>query len=168
MLHARFARYADGTAGHGVEGNIPVTAAGYGDFRRKLVERAAMVGVAAAVLETAKVSIVHQANIAGLGALDNDEIILVEVFALVDEFHQVSERLFLQNQKDSMGWAFSSVRTTHYYADARVCCRFVASRVAGSNPVRQGAGRRKWSLPLQAPQRRLTGFDTQPEGTGPV
>ncbi|TBW12743.1 hypothetical protein E0E50_02470 [Azotobacter chroococcum subsp. isscasi] len=42
------------------------------------------------------------------------------------------------------------------------------SRVAASNAARQGAGRRQWSFPCQAPQRRMAAFAAQPEGTGPV
>ena len=47
----------------------------------------------------------------------------------------------------------------------RVCSRFIASRVAGSNLARQGAGRREWLFPSQALQRSLAKFDTRPEGT---
>src|SRR5690606_36476500 len=49
---------------------------------------------------------------------------------------------------------------------ARVCCRFVALRVAATNVVRQGAGRRQWSLPCQVPQRRMATFAAQPFGPG--
>ena len=45
-----------------------------------------MIGVAATVFEAAKVRIAHQADIAGLRALDNDFVIFIQMFALVDEF----------------------------------------------------------------------------------
>ncbi|HAQ27337.1 MAG TPA: hypothetical protein DCQ80_15470 [Pseudomonas sp.] len=48
----------------------------------------------------------------------------------------------------------------------RVCCRFVASRVAAPNSARQGAGRRQWSFPCQIPQRRMALFAAQPFGPG--
>jgi hypothetical protein len=46
-----------------------------------------VVGVTTAILEAAEVGIVHQTDIAELGALDDDQIVFVEVLALVDEFH---------------------------------------------------------------------------------
>ena len=58
--------------------------------------------MAAAIFEAAKVRIAHQANIAGLRAFDDDNVSLVEVLTLVDEFHGVSpEGLFLKNQNDT-------------------------------------------------------------------
>ena len=47
----------------------------------------------------------------------------------------------------------------------RVCSRFIASRVAGSNLARQGAERRAWLFPSQALQHSLAKFDTRPLGT---
>jgi hypothetical protein len=46
-----------------------------------------VVGVPAAILEAAEVGIAHQANIAGLRALDHDNVVFIEVFALVYKFH---------------------------------------------------------------------------------
>lgn len=63
-----------------------------------------MVSVAAAVLEAAKVRIAHQANIAGLRAFDDDNVSLVEVLALVDEFHEgVSRRAFSEKSERYVG-----------------------------------------------------------------
>jgi hypothetical protein len=51
-----------------------------------------------------------------LGALDDDDIVFIEVLALVDKFHEAPpEGLFLQNQNDSMGdWRSLSARTGYY------------------------------------------------------
>jgi hypothetical protein len=46
-----------------------------------------MVSVPSAILETAEVRVVHQANVARLGAFDDDNVVFIEVLALVDEFH---------------------------------------------------------------------------------
>jgi hypothetical protein len=46
-----------------------------------------MVAVAAAILEAAEVGIAHQADVAGLRYLDDDDVVLIQVFALVYEFH---------------------------------------------------------------------------------
>jgi hypothetical protein len=43
--------------------------------------------VASAVLEGAEVGVVHQTDVAGLRALDDDDVVFVEVLALVNEFH---------------------------------------------------------------------------------
>ena len=91
MLERRFARHADGAAGHGVDGDIPEATAGHSDLCRKAVERTAVVGMPAAILEAAEVGITHQANVAGLRALDHDDIVFVEVLALVYEFHLLSQ-----------------------------------------------------------------------------
>jgi hypothetical protein len=48
-----------------------------------------MVSVSATVLEAAKIGVVHQTDVAHLGAFDNDDIVLVEVLALVDKFQGV-------------------------------------------------------------------------------
>ncbi|RMH97389.1 hypothetical protein EA795_18880 [Stutzerimonas nitrititolerans] len=52
------------------------------------------------------------------------------------------------------------------HVEARVCCRFVASRVAARNGAKLGVGRRQWSLPCQVLQRQLAPFPAQPEGPG--
>ena len=83
----RFARDADGATADGVDGDVPETGARRGDARRKLVESAAVVGVASAILERAEVGVVHQSDVAGLRALDDDNVVFVEVLALVNEFH---------------------------------------------------------------------------------
>jgi hypothetical protein len=63
-----------------------------------------MVSVPAAIFEAAEIGVVHQADVAGLGALDDDDVVFVEVLALVDKFHEAPpEGLFLQNQNDSVG-----------------------------------------------------------------
>ncbi|MDF5813570.1 hypothetical protein P4118_24645 [Pseudomonas aeruginosa] len=46
-----------------------------------------MVAMLPAILETAEIGVVHQADIALLRALDDHDVVFVEVFALVDEFH---------------------------------------------------------------------------------
>ena len=51
------------------------------------VSNAAVIGVSTAILEAAEVGIAHQANVAGLRALDLDDVVFVEVFALVYKFH---------------------------------------------------------------------------------
>jgi len=43
--------------------------------------------MATAVLETAEIGVVHQTDVAGLGRLDDDDVVFIQVFALVDEFH---------------------------------------------------------------------------------
>jgi hypothetical protein len=40
-----------------------------------------------AILEAAKVGVVHESNIAGVGALDDDDIVFVQVLSLVNELH---------------------------------------------------------------------------------
>jgi hypothetical protein len=46
-----------------------------------------VVSVTATIFETAEISVTHQAYIAELRAFDDDEIVFVEVLALVYEFH---------------------------------------------------------------------------------
>jgi hypothetical protein len=72
--------------------------------------------VTTAILEAAEVGVVHQADVAHLGALDDDDVVFIEVLALVDKFHEAPpEGLFLQNQNDSMGdWRSLSARTGYY------------------------------------------------------
>jgi hypothetical protein len=43
--------------------------------------------VPAAILEAAEIRVAHQADIAGLRALDHDYVVFIEVFALVYVFH---------------------------------------------------------------------------------
>jgi hypothetical protein len=71
-----------------INGDIPETGAGGRDLGWKLVKCAAVISVATAVLEAAEVRIVHQADIAELGAFDHDKVVFVEVLALVYEFHE--------------------------------------------------------------------------------
>ena len=93
---------ADGAACHHIQGDIPEPGAGRGDLGRELVERSAMIRMTAAILETAKVGVAHQADIARLRAFDDNNVSLIEVLTLVDEFHEVSpEGLFLKNQNDT-------------------------------------------------------------------
>ncbi|MNY39221.1 hypothetical protein D3C86_1738970 [compost metagenome] len=96
MLERRFARHADRLAGHGIDGDIPEAAAGYGDFRRKGIESTAVVGVPTAILEAAEIRVAHQADVAGLRALDHDHVVFVEVFALVYVFHRGILRCFFR------------------------------------------------------------------------
>ncbi|MNG84935.1 hypothetical protein D3C76_786090 [compost metagenome] len=53
----------------------------------------------AAVLEAAEVGVVHQADVAALGALDDDDIVLVEVLALVYEFHVMLRKVWICKSK---------------------------------------------------------------------
>jgi pyridoxal biosynthesis lyase PdxS len=46
-----------------------------------------VIGVTAAILETAKIRIAHQTDITSLRAFDDDNVALVEVLTLMDEFH---------------------------------------------------------------------------------
>src|SRR5690606_4502247 len=46
-----------------------------------------VVAVATAVFEAAEVGITHQADVAGLRAVNHDDVVFVEVFALVYVFH---------------------------------------------------------------------------------
>jgi hypothetical protein len=43
--------------------------------------------VPAAVLEAAEIRVAHEADVAELGALDDDHVVFIEVLALVYEFH---------------------------------------------------------------------------------
>jgi hypothetical protein len=75
-----------------------------------------MVSVTATILEAAEIGVVHQADVAHLRALDDDDVVFVEVLALVDKFHEAPpEGLFLQNQNDSMGDGRSLSARTGYY-----------------------------------------------------
>ena len=87
MLEGRLASHADGFARYRIDRDVPEAAAGYGDARRERIEGTTVVGVPASVFETAKVRVVHQANVAGLRALDDDDVIFVEVLTLVYVFH---------------------------------------------------------------------------------
>src|SRR3989338_5518847 len=87
MLERRLVCDADGFARDRVDGDVPETTARYSDLGREGIERAAVVGVSAAILEAAEVGIAHQANVAGLRALDHDNVVFIEVFALVYKFH---------------------------------------------------------------------------------
>jgi hypothetical protein len=46
-----------------------------------------------AILEAAEIGITHEADIAGVRTLDDHDVIFVEVFALVDEFHGMFPRI---------------------------------------------------------------------------
>src|SRR5690606_15151682 len=82
-----FAGDADGSAGHGVQGDVPEAGAGHADPRREADEGSAMIGVPAALAETSVVGIVQESDVAGLGRLDDHLITFMEEFAPVDEFH---------------------------------------------------------------------------------
>jgi hypothetical protein len=116
VSQGRFARYADRPAVDRVDGDVPETGARCSNPGRESVECSTMVSVAAAILEAAEIGVVHQADIACLGALNDDDVVFVEVLALVDKFHEAPpEGLFLQNQNDSMGdWRSLSARTGYY------------------------------------------------------
>ena len=90
-------RQTHGLATHGINGDIPEAGTGHGDFHRKSIEGTAVVVVPAAVLETAEIRIAHQADIAGLRAVDDDQIVFIEMLALVNELH-VLLRLALSNR----------------------------------------------------------------------
>ncbi|MCY1188587.1 hypothetical protein D9M73_297150 [compost metagenome] len=65
--------------------------------------------MAPAILEAAEVGVVHQADVAALGTLDDDDVVFVEVFALVYEFH-----VALRN---------GSLGKSKRYHDQRLHCR---------------------------------------------
>src|SRR5690606_36256587 len=90
-IHLGLLRYADRLAADGVQGDVPEPGAGHADARRELHESATVVGVPPAVAEAAKVGVVHEPNVARLGRLDDHQIVFVEVFAPVDEFHGLRE-----------------------------------------------------------------------------
>jgi hypothetical protein len=77
-----------------------------------------VIGVTATILEAAEVGVVHQTDVAHLGALNDDNVVFIEVLALMDKFHEAPpEGLFLQNQNDSMGdWRSLSARRPYYPA----------------------------------------------------
>mgnify|MGYP001611248628 CR=1 FL=1 len=89
VTEVRFARHADGAPGDRIDGDVPEAGTRHDDFRREFIERPTMVGVSTAVLETAEIGIVHQADVAGLRAFDDDDVVLVEVLALVYELHRL-------------------------------------------------------------------------------
>src|SRR5689334_14641575 len=68
MRQGGLARHADSAAVDGVDRDVPETGAGGSDARRKRVECTAVIGVTAAILEAAEVGVVHQTDVAHLGA----------------------------------------------------------------------------------------------------
>ena len=105
VAEGRLAGQRDRSRGDGIEGDVPETGARHGDLRREPVERPAMISMSAAVLETAEVGVVHQADIAALGTLDHNDIVFVEVFALVYEFHVTAPQgMFRQSSTITEGW----------------------------------------------------------------
>ena len=102
MSQGRFAGHADGPVADRVDRDVPETGTRCSNSRRESVKRSAVIRMTAAIFEAAKVGVVHQADVAGLGALNDDDVVFVEVLALVDKFHEAPpEGLFLQNQNDS-------------------------------------------------------------------
>ena len=91
-LERGLAGHADGTGGYRIDGNVPETGAWRSDASREVFECAAVIRVAPAILEAAKVRIAHQADVAGLGALDNDNVVFVKVLALVNELQVGSKK----------------------------------------------------------------------------
>ena len=91
-LEARLAGHADCPAGHGINGDVPEAGAGCRDSGREILECAAVVRMTATIFKTAEVCIAHQANVARLGALDDDDVVFVEVLALVNELHVGSKK----------------------------------------------------------------------------
>ncbi|MNP59708.1 hypothetical protein D3C76_1547250 [compost metagenome] len=87
MREGGLARPGGWPSAGGIDGDVPETGAGGSDLGRKGIERAAMIGMPAAIFETAEVGIAHQANVAALGAFDDNNVIFIEVLALVYEFH---------------------------------------------------------------------------------
>jgi hypothetical protein len=87
VLEIRLARHTDGSLRDSVDGDIPEAGAGHHDLCRELVERPAVIAVASAILETAKAGVVHEPNVAGVGAFYDDKIALVKVLALVNVLH---------------------------------------------------------------------------------
>ena len=86
-LEAWLAGHANRPAGNGINGDVPEAGAGCRDSGREILECAAVVGVTATIFEAAKMCVAHQANIAGLRALDDDNVVFVKVLALVNKFH---------------------------------------------------------------------------------
>src|SRR5690606_26105751 len=72
VLQLRLAGNADRPLGDGVQGDVPEAAGRHADLRREADEGAAVVAVPPAVAERSEVGVVHQADIAGLRALDDD------------------------------------------------------------------------------------------------
>src|SRR5690606_18192382 len=54
------------------------------------------------------------------------------------------------------------------HVEARVCCRFVASRVAARNGARLGVGRRQWSFPCPSPTTTAGATSRVTRRAGPV
>jgi hypothetical protein len=61
-----------------------------------------MVSVPATVLEAAEIGVVHQTDVAHLGAFDNDDIVLVEVLALVDKFQGCLQKGISRRSRQKM------------------------------------------------------------------
>ena len=90
-------------ASSGIDGDVPEPGAGHSDFCWELIKCAAVIGVAATVLERAEIRVVHQADITELRTLDDDQIVFIEVLALVYEFHGcLQQKAFSKNPDDSM------------------------------------------------------------------
>lgn len=87
MLERGLTGDANGLAAHRIDGDIPEAAAWHSDLRGEGVERAAVIGMPAAIFEATEIGITHKANVAGLRALDHDNVVFVKVFALVYKFH---------------------------------------------------------------------------------
>ena len=77
MLECRFTRNANRSRAYGVDGDVPETGAGGRDSGREFVKGATVVRMSAAVFETAKMRIAHQANIARVGTLDDNDVIFI-------------------------------------------------------------------------------------------
>jgi hypothetical protein len=75
--------------------------------------------VTAAVFKAAEVGITHQADVAELGALDDDHVVFVEVLALVYEFHGCLRRqAFAKTRNDSTASPSIDHRNGFYCAAA--------------------------------------------------
>jgi hypothetical protein len=100
VRQGRFTGHADRPAVDRIDGDVPETGAWRRDACREGVERTAVIGVATAIFEAAEVGVVHQTDVAHLGALNDDDIVLIEVLALMDKFHGAPpEGLFLQKRR---------------------------------------------------------------------
>jgi len=129
MSQGRFTGHADRPAVDRVDGDVPETGARRGDAGRKGVERATVVGMTAAILEAAEVGVVHQADVAHLGALDDDDVVFVEVLALVYKFHgRLQKGFFYKIKTIAMGdWRSLSARRRYY--------RVVEVRFGNKKPI---------------------------------
>lgn len=94
MAEGRLACHRDRAGRHRINGDVPEAGAGHGDLGRKALEVTTVVGVPAAVLEAAEIGVVHQADVAALGAFDDDHVVLVQVLALVYEFHVMLRKVW--------------------------------------------------------------------------